>query len=411
MFARFLHDRRANVIQIFALAIIPIIGFMGAAVDYSRMLAVRGGMQNALDATALYLSKESTSLTQEQLTAKATAHFNALFSRPEAKNVQVTSTLVTNAGMHTLTMNVKADVDATFTRIIGQTKSQVGSSAEVVWGIKRLELALALDNTGSMSSNSKMTELKKAAKNLVETLKAAAKNPEDVKIAVVPFDTTVNLGTSYKEAEWLNFNTIGSWHWSWSNGWTWTPGNKNSWEGCLMDRDQDFDVSDASPTSANPSTYFPAANCGSLTTMLPLTNDWNALNTKIDAMTPNGNTNVTIGLVWGWHALTSSVPFTQGAAPQSDLDKVVILLTDGENTQNRWSGTASQIDARTKKACTNIKAAGIKLYTVRVINGNATLLKDCASSPTMYFDVQESSQLNIVFGTIAKNLANLRIVK
>ena len=34
---------------------------------------------------------------------------------------------------------------------------------------------------------------------------------------------------------------------------------------------------------------------------------------------------------------------------------------------------------RTKIACTNVKAANIKLYTVRVINGNATLLKQCAT--------------------------------
>ena len=45
------------------------------------------------------------------------------------------------------------------------------------------------------------------------------------------------------------------------------------------------------------------------------------------------------------------------------------------------------IDARTQKACDNIKAANIKLYTVRVIDGNASLLKGCATKPTMYYDV------------------------
>ena len=95
------------------------------------------------------------------------------------------------------------------------------------------------------------------------------------------------------------------------------------------------------------------------------------LNNKIDAMTPAGNTNTTIGLVWGWHSLTSNLPLTQGATPAPDLDKVIIMLTDGDNTEDRWSTTGSQIDARMQMACDNVKAANIKIYTVRVINGNA----------------------------------------
>ena len=63
-------------------------------------------------------------------------------------------------------------------------------------------------------------------------------------------------------------------------------------------------------------------------------------------MTPAGNTNTTIGLVWGWHSLTSNLPLTQGAAPAPDLDKVIIMLTDGDNTEDRWSNSGSDIDAR-----------------------------------------------------------------
>ena len=71
----------------------------------------------------------------------------------------------------------------------------------------------------------------------------------------------------------------------------------------------------------------------------------------------------------------------------------------------------SAIDTRTALACTNIKAANIKLYTIRVIDGNASLLQSCATNPNMYYDVQQASQLNTVFSAIAQNLANLRIAK
>ena len=48
---------------------------------------------------------------------------------------------------------------------------------------------------------------------------------------------------------------------------------------------------------------------------------------------------------------------------------------------------------------------------MRVIDGNATLLRNCATNPTMYYNVQNASQLNSVFGAIAQNLANRRIAK
>jgi hypothetical protein len=69
------------------------------------------------------------------------------------------------------------------------------------------------------------------------------------------------------------------------------------------------------------------------------------------------------------------------------------------------------IDARTQRVCDNAKADNIKVYTVRVINGNASLLQSCATKPEMYYDVQQASQLNSVFSSIAQKLANLRISK
>jgi Mg-chelatase subunit ChlD len=151
--------------------------------------------------------------------------------------------------------------------------------------------------------------------------------------------------------------------------------------------------------------------------LLPLTFDWTALNNKVDAMQPNGMTNVTIGLVWAWHALTTQAPLSEASAPAADLDKVIILLTDGENTEawnnstNSKTTNVTTIDSRTSQTCTNIKAANIKLYTIRVIDGNASLLQQCATRSDMYFDVQNASQLDKVFTQIGQSLANLRIAK
>ena len=177
-----------------------------------------------------------------------------------------------------------------------------------------------------------------------------------------------------------------------------------------MDRDQNNDVS-ATPTGDGAAVKYrahQAANCP--TAMMALSTDWTALNAKIDAMTPTGNTNVTIGMQMAWQTLTPAAPFNAPAVAP-DLDKVIILLTDGVNTQNRWTSSTASIDARTQKVCDNAKAANIKVYTVRVIDGNATLIQSCATKPDMYFNVQQAVQLNSVFGAIAQNLANLRIAK
>jgi Flp pilus assembly protein TadG len=73
LFRRFLKDCSAGIAPILALGIIPLVGTVGAAVDYSRASAVRTVMQVALDSTALMLSKTAKNLSQDQLDQKATA--------------------------------------------------------------------------------------------------------------------------------------------------------------------------------------------------------------------------------------------------------------------------------------------------------------------------------------------------
>jgi Flp pilus assembly protein TadG len=439
----FRHGTAGNVILTFALATIPMVGFVGAAVDYSRGNSAKAAMQQAIDATGLILSRDAQSLSEAALKQKADQLFKTLINRPEIQNIMVTPVLYTpEESTFRLVVDATGKVDTTFTKIIGKDNLDLAVNTEIKWGVKKLELALALDNTGSMSSSSKMTELKKALLNikgqngatadgLLETLKNAAKKAGDIKISVIPFDTAVNIGTSFKDESWIDWDGATNNLWgscsssiddskqykksqcggTWT---TWSSSNKNSWTGCVIDRTQDNDVLDTTPGAAA-STKFPANKRCDIVQALPLTDIWGTgyqtIKDKINAMSPQGYTNVTIGLVWAWHSLTSSVPFTEGTDPKPDTDKVIILLTDGDNTQNRFSTTQSNIDARTTLACANVKTANIKLYTIRVIDGNASLLQSCATKPEMYFNVAQAAQLNPVFAAIAQSLANLRIAK
>jgi hypothetical protein len=131
-------------------------------------------------------------------------------------------------------------------------------------------------------------------------------------------------------------------------------------------------------------------------------------------MTPGGMTNQTIGLQWGFQSLTAA-PFTIPAKdPNYTYNQVVILLTDGLNTQSRFSSTQSDIDARTKKTCDNIKAAGITLYALQVNTSGdptSTMLQQCASDTGKFFLVTSSGQINTVLAQIGTNLSKLRIAR
>jgi hypothetical protein len=132
-------------------------------------------------------------------------------------------------------------------------------------------------------------------------------------------------------------------------------------------------------------------------------------------MRPSGNTNVTIGLVWAWHALTTNTPYTEGVAPAPTFTRSSSSCGDNtescDNINSKTIATTSAIDARTTLVCGNIKAANIKIYSVRVINGNATLPRNCATNPNMYYDVQQASQARWRVQRDSANLANLRIAK
>jgi hypothetical protein len=100
--------------------------------------------------------------------------------------------------------------------------------------------------------------------------------------------------------------------------------------------------------------------------------------------------------------------------PKYKYSQVIILLTDGLNTEDRWYTQQSSIDARQQLTCNNVKAAGITLYTVQVNTGGdptSTLLQNCASSADKFFLLTSANQIVTTFQTIGTALSQLRIAK
>jgi Flp pilus assembly protein TadG len=419
---RFWKNSRGGVAPILAIGIVPLMSAVGAAVDFSRANDARTSFQMALDSTALSLSKTAGSLSAADLQTSAGNIFTALYDRPEAKNVAV-SAQYSSANGSTLVVNGTAAVPTTFMQIIGVTQINIGATSTSTWGNTRLRVSLVLDNTGSMAQDGKMTALKNAAQNLLTQLKNAAAGPDDVYVSIVPFNKDVNFGSNNSSQPWLRWDlwdplngtcSFTKYHKQsncTSNGGVWTPADHSTWNGCVTDRDQNYDTTNDAPLAG--ATLYPAeqyASCPS--PLMGLSNDWTSLSSKVDDMQPNGNTNQAVGLQVGWQSLTAA-PFTVPATdPNYKYTQVIILLTDGLNTQDRWYDSAAPINTRQQKTCDNIKAAGITIYTLQVNTGGdptSTLLQNCASDSKKFFLLTSANEIVTTFNQIGTALSNLRL--
>lgn len=437
-----------NVAVMFAIAVLPILGFVGAAVDYTRANSARTAMQAALDTTALMLSKDAAGLSATQINDKAQKYFTALYKQhPEAQNVEISATYTTSTKDGSkIVLGAKAFMETNFMKIVGYPKIDFGTSSTTEWGSTKLRVALALDITGSMDSAGKLDAMKAAAKDLVNKLKNSAKASDDVYMAIVPFNQMVNVNTDNKNAYWLDWDTgYGSCSKSKyttksscrAAGQTWTSSQVNKWKGCVTDREKDpnvnYDTLKDPPDASNPKTLFLAqdySDCGA--SILPMTSlydskepdlstDATTIKGKINSLTANGSTNQAIGMQWAWLMLQSTDPFP---APKKDPDfkytDAIILLSDGMNTKDRWYGDgrnwSRQVDDRQKLLCDNIKdkANGTTVvYTIQVnTDGDpeSAVLKYCANGGNFYSSTTASG-IATAFDAIGSSLVKLHIAR
>jgi Flp pilus assembly protein TadG len=172
----------------------------------------------------------------------------------------------------------------------------------------------------------------------------------------------------------------------------------------------------------------------------PLTASKGTVTDAINALTPNGNTVIPAGLLWGWRTLSSTEPFTEGHPyDEEKWVKAVVLLTDGENdvsggtsnhnhsvynafgypTQGHLGNTngsnaESTLNSKLTTVCNAVKAKGIQIYTIgfRITDSTTqNLLKGCATKPDMYYNSPTNDQLAGIFQDIAQGLSELRIAQ
>lgn len=297
---RFISDRRGNVAIIFAMLLLPVLGMIGAAIDYKRAVDARTKISAALDGALLALARDPNvgqNAALQFLNDFLSAQLQELgFSG----NWSITSFHQTG---NRITADIGGSLPTTLMGLLGVEQVSFETSTTVVREQKKVELALVLDNTGSMSGNGRIASLRNAATALVNIMTDGINADENVKIALVPFVTAVNIkaaaGFSMSwmdndgEAEYhgVNFDetigaddgdgggggggdddTIGWWGGGWGGGGGGgddgpEPVSENhfelfdaipnaTWKGCVEARAEPYDVDDTVPNAAMPDTLW-----------------------------------------------------------------------------------------------------------------------------------------------------------
>jgi len=224
-------DDRGNIIVIFSLMAIPLIGIVGLAVDSARAYSVKQRLQESIDAAALVAGRNFNDPHRDQMikdyfyanwrdgymgTAKPTLVFNSVEA---SREVNVTASVT----MPTL-----------FMRMFNIDNVKVGALTSSVTGLTYLEVALALDNTASMSTmigaERRIDAMKKAAKNFLDTLYDGEEVVPQMWVSLIPFTSMVNVGNQH--TSFLAPNSTNNIVWDYPKNTT----SQNSWRGCVFER-------------------------------------------------------------------------------------------------------------------------------------------------------------------------------
>jgi Flp pilus assembly protein TadG len=393
--------------MLFGLSMIPIMGLAGAAMDYSAAARDRSILQAALDSGSLAGARALPTMTQAQVRTLAESYVRA--NLPARMQSVALTTSITSNGQG-LQLTGVTTFKTGLLNILGiRTLPVAGSSASQAASTRRIEVALALDNTGSMASSGKIDALRSAALEFLDILQGSGRPVGDVLVGIVPFATSVRLDA----AAFRNSSVVRR-----VNGESWSP-NMNQWDGCLTDRESPHNVQNTLP--GNTATLFPIASCADtgqagVLQLRPLTSDFAALRSTVNAMTPAGYTNITIGAAWGWHVLSWNIGptgFSVRNVP-ANTDRWLVILTDGDNTADRFGDNSTgAVDTRTRTVCSNIRTQDptIRVITIRVVQGNANLLRDCATSPSNYYEAASASEISDVFRRIGWEISSLRLTQ
>lgn len=277
--ADFLANERGNTIMIFGLSLMPVMLMLGATVDFTRYAIARAALQQATDSSMLMVaSKMTKATTVAGAQAQAQVMLNA---QPRMSTATVTTVTITQ-DWQTVCADSQITVKNTFMQLanIGKLTPTAKSCANLAGSMDggSYEIALVLDNSGSMSnpstSGTKMDELEAAAKSFVDTMYGKS---DKVKMSITPFNAAVKAVdpsvAANRTLSWIDTKGDNSQHWIVFGGkaaataagftsrfdiFTKLKARNASWDwyGCFEPQTYPMNVNDTPPDPSNAETLF-----------------------------------------------------------------------------------------------------------------------------------------------------------
>ena len=190
---KFAKDRKGAFAMQFALMVVPLCVCTGLAIDGGRAFLARYELASALDAAALAVG--STTTEGADLNSVAQKYVDANFKTEHDEPIE----LDLDVGEKKAMLRGTVKINTYFMPLVGQPTVTVSAESEVRVGGNNVEVAMALDITGSMNAT-RIAGLKSAAKILIDEVVNTVQTPYFSKIAIVPWSQSVYVDTKHANA-------------------------------------------------------------------------------------------------------------------------------------------------------------------------------------------------------------------
>lgn len=188
---------------IFGVIAVVLIATGGSAVDFVNIQQARKTTQISLDSTVLALQPEIYKKNKTWIKNRAQKLATEAMDGTDISIAIDKVEIDTEAGRLMISANISRPT--LFVRLVGVNEMKATLVSEATRAKNRLEVAMVLDNSGSMQSYGRMTALKTAAKLAVDILSGGDSNPEKVFIGLIPFNQYVNIGTKDRKAKGVDY--------------------------------------------------------------------------------------------------------------------------------------------------------------------------------------------------------------
>lgn len=186
----FCRGRDGNVAMMWALMGAILVGLLGITVDFTRAQMLRAQMQNAVDGAALAAARGDTQ-TEAQRQQAARAFFEAEMGDLAS---DATLTITDLSGTNQVTVSATMPMPLSIARLVRDEDWVLHVSSDAERSGLNVEVAMVLDVTGSMSGT-RISALRTAASELVNTVVRDVQTPYYSKVGIVPYSLGVNVGS------------------------------------------------------------------------------------------------------------------------------------------------------------------------------------------------------------------------